>query len=122
MKRHAAPLTVLSFSCLLILLLPILTVGFADRLQAYDPPLSLLKTALQPEQKPEEIKSLRVREGAPFKIALFADLHFGENAWTDWGPQQDVNSIKVMSSVLDDESPGDDINPLSKVDFLLILF
>ncbi|KAJ6749686.1 hypothetical protein OIU85_000331 [Salix viminalis] len=42
---------------------------------------------------------------APFKIALFADLHFGENAWTDWGPQQDVNSVKVMSSVLDDESP-----------------
>lgn len=105
MKRHAAPLTVLSFACLLILLLPILTVGFADRLQAYDPHPSLLKTALQQEQKPEEIKSLRVREGAPFKIALFADLHFGENAWTDWGPQQDVNSIKVMSSVLDDESP-----------------
>ncbi|KAK8488941.1 hypothetical protein V6N13_060939 [Hibiscus sabdariffa] len=40
-----------------------------------------------------------------FKIAIFADLHFGEDAWTDWGPEQDVNSIKVMSSVLENESP-----------------
>ncbi|GAV81559.1 Metallophos domain-containing protein [Cephalotus follicularis] len=48
---------------------------------------------------------LRIRPGVPFKIALFADLHFGENAWTNWGPQQDLNSIKVMSTVLDDETP-----------------
>ncbi|MBA0857842.1 hypothetical protein Goshw_018051 [Gossypium schwendimanii] len=48
---------------------------------------------------------IRTRAGAPFKVALFADLHFGENAWTDWGPKQDVNSIKVMSSVLDTETP-----------------
>lgn len=40
-----------------------------------------------------------------FKIALFADLHYGENAWTDWGPQQDVNSGKVMSTILDQEVP-----------------
>ncbi|KAJ4706348.1 Inactive purple acid phosphatase [Melia azedarach] len=46
-----------------------------------------------------------MRAGAPYKIALFADLHFGENAWTDWGPRQDVNSIRVMSTVLDDEAP-----------------
>ncbi|GMH18695.1 hypothetical protein Nepgr_020536 [Nepenthes gracilis] len=50
-------------------------------------------------------KHLQVEPGASFKIALFADLHFGENAWTDWGPQQDVNSIKVMSFVLDKENP-----------------
>lgn len=43
----------------------------------------------------------------PFKIALFADLHFGEDAWTEWGPQQDLNSLKVMSSVLDNERPGE---------------
>ncbi|XVE61082.1 hypothetical protein DITRI_Ditri06bG0011400 [Diplodiscus trichospermus] len=55
------------------------------------------------QTKPENY--IRTRAGAPFKIALFADLHFGENAWTDWGPQQDVNSIKVMSSVLDNETP-----------------
>ncbi|XP_068342170.1 probable inactive purple acid phosphatase 16 isoform X2 [Pyrus communis] len=47
----------------------------------------------------------QLRSTAPFKIALFADLHFGEDAWTHWGPLQDVKSIKVMSSVLDDETP-----------------
>lgn len=50
-------------------------------------------------------KNLRVRPGSSFKIALFADLHFGENAWTDWGPKQDINSLKVMSFVLDKETP-----------------
>lgn len=48
---------------------------------------------------------IRVRECSPFKIALFADLHFGEDAWTDWGPRQDVNSARVMSTVLDNEGP-----------------
>lgn len=50
-------------------------------------------------------KHLQVRSGSPFKIAVFADLHFGENAWSHWGPKQDVNSIRVMSLVLDKEKP-----------------
>jgi hypothetical protein len=37
---------------------------------------------------------------------MFADLHFGENAWDDWGPLQDVESSIVMSNVLDQELPG----------------
>jgi len=41
-----------------------------------------------------------------FKIALFADLHYGENSWTDWGPAQDVKSEIVMSRILDAEKPG----------------
>lgn len=46
---------------------------------------------------PENSSTLHVPPaGSSFKIALFADLHFGENAWTDWGPRQDVNSIKVI--------------------------
>lgn len=44
-------------------------------------------------------------KGSSFKVALFADLHFGEDAWTDWGPQQDLNSVKVMSTILDVENP-----------------
>ncbi|KAF3611025.1 hypothetical protein DY000_02051021 [Brassica cretica] len=48
---------------------------------------------------------LRVREGSRFKIAIFADLHFGEDSWTDWGPRQDANSVNVMSKVLDAETP-----------------
>ncbi|KAI8562349.1 hypothetical protein RHMOL_Rhmol03G0029400 [Rhododendron molle] len=51
------------------------------------------------------VNYLRFPSGPPFKIALFADLHFGENAWTDWGPKQDLNSVKVMSAVLDNENP-----------------
>ncbi|XP_019426788.1 PREDICTED: probable inactive purple acid phosphatase 16 isoform X1 [Lupinus angustifolius] len=50
-------------------------------------------------------REIRMREGAPFKIALFADLHFGENAWTDWGPLQDVKSIMVMNTFLHHETP-----------------
>ncbi|XP_022882859.1 probable inactive purple acid phosphatase 16 [Olea europaea var. sylvestris] len=49
--------------------------------------------------------NIPMRQGSPFKIALFADLHFGEDAWMDWGPIQDVNSVKVMSTVLDKEKP-----------------
>ncbi|KAI4325630.1 hypothetical protein MLD38_031012 [Melastoma candidum] len=50
-------------------------------------------------------KRLPSPPGKPFRIALFADLHFGEDAWTDWGPRQDLNSLRVMSSVLDRELP-----------------
>ncbi|CAJ2673380.1 unnamed protein product [Trifolium pratense] len=45
------------------------------------------------------------REGAAFKVALFADLHFGEDAWTNWGPLQDIHSVNVMNTVLDYENP-----------------
>ncbi|XP_012828034.1 PREDICTED: probable inactive purple acid phosphatase 16 isoform X3 [Erythranthe guttata] len=55
---------------------------------------------------PEEDGNLKMHGGAPFKIALFADLHFGEDTWTAWGPRQDLNSARVMSSVLDQEQPG----------------
>lgn len=52
------------------------------------------------------LKHLQLRQpGSVFKIAIFADLHFGENAWSDWGPKQDVNSIKAMSTLLDREKP-----------------
>ncbi|KAL1555360.1 putative inactive purple acid phosphatase 16 [Salvia divinorum] len=49
--------------------------------------------------------NLRMREGAAFKMVLFADLHFGEDSWTEWGPMQDLKSVGVMSAVLDDEQP-----------------
>ena len=55
---------------------------------------------------------VQMRAGAPFKIALFADLHFGEATSTDWGPLQDVNSTRVMNTVLDDETPGNVITSI----------
>ncbi|KAI0469855.1 calcineurin-like phosphoesterase [Xylariaceae sp. FL0804] len=39
-------------------------------------------------------------------LSIFEDLHFGENAWDQWGPQQDINSVKVINEILDAESPG----------------
>ncbi|KAG9134724.1 hypothetical protein Leryth_001046 [Lithospermum erythrorhizon] len=48
---------------------------------------------------------LQVSQKGLFKIALFADLHFGEAESLDWGPQQDVNSTRVMSHILDQERP-----------------
>jgi predicted MPP superfamily phosphohydrolase len=40
-----------------------------------------------------------------FKLAVFSDLHFGENPWEDWGPEQDRKSLKVMTSMLALEKP-----------------
>ncbi|KIM78582.1 hypothetical protein PILCRDRAFT_584819 [Piloderma croceum F 1598] len=38
-------------------------------------------------------------------MTLFSDLHYGENSWDLWGPQQDVNSAKLMRIILADEQP-----------------
>ncbi|KAG1722224.1 Metallo-dependent phosphatase-like protein [Suillus paluster] len=40
-----------------------------------------------------------------FKLTVFSDLHYGENPWDDWGPKQDVNSARLMKTVLSDEKP-----------------
>ncbi|KAH9909586.1 Metallo-dependent phosphatase [Xylariomycetidae sp. FL2044] len=48
---------------------------------------------------------LRLRPDGSFQISIFEDLHFGENAWDSWGPQQDINSVRVINSILDNESP-----------------
>ncbi|OBZ77295.1 putative inactive purple acid phosphatase 16 [Grifola frondosa] len=45
------------------------------------------------------------REDGTFKITVFSDLHYGENPWDAWGPQQDVNSTILMNIVLTDEKP-----------------
>ncbi|KAH9939180.1 Metallo-dependent phosphatase [Amylocystis lapponica] len=45
------------------------------------------------------------RSDGTFKITVFCDLHYGENPWDAWGPQQDVNSTELMEIVLADEKP-----------------
>lgn len=93
-KKYLSSSTILYFyRIFLILQLIILTSSSDDRQEN----LALRSGGEDPLQLPK---------GSPFKIALFADLHFGEDAWTDWGPKQDVNSIGVMSTVLDKEKPG----------------
>ncbi|KAH7159522.1 Metallo-dependent phosphatase-like protein [Dactylonectria estremocensis] len=48
---------------------------------------------------------LKFRRDGTFQLSIFEDLHFGENAWEDWGPQQDVKSIQVIEDVLDYDTP-----------------
>lgn len=40
-----------------------------------------------------------------FKILQLADLHYGENSWTDWGPDQDRRSSIAIQSYIRNESP-----------------
>jgi hypothetical protein len=58
---------------------------------------------------------LRFGSGGGFKVALFADLHYGEDGWTDWGPAQDAGSDRVMAAVLDAEKPGPMTAPASSL-------
>lgn len=57
------------------------------------------------------VSNLKTSPNSSFKVALFADLHYGEAASTDWGPQQDKNSSRAMSTLLDMEKPGKQIHP-----------
>ncbi|KUI59177.1 putative inactive purple acid phosphatase 16 [Cytospora mali] len=48
---------------------------------------------------------LHFTDKGTFQITIFEDLHFGEAEDTDWGPLQDNDTVKVMQTVLDNESP-----------------
>ncbi|KAJ7235623.1 hypothetical protein B0H12DRAFT_1141361 [Mycena haematopus] len=41
-----------------------------------------------------------------FKVVSFSDMHFGEGEDVVWGPQQDVNTSRAMSHVLENEKPN----------------
>ncbi|KAG5726696.1 putative inactive purple acid phosphatase 16 [Termitomyces sp. T112] len=45
------------------------------------------------------------RPDGTFKLTMFSDLHYGENPWDVWGPEQDFNSTRLMNTVLKDEQP-----------------
>ncbi|EPQ53523.1 Metallo-dependent phosphatase [Gloeophyllum trabeum ATCC 11539] len=64
--------------------------------------LSLRTTDLNPyPTKPR----VTFRADGTFKLTVFSDLHYGENPWDAWGPQQDVNSTVLMKLVLASEQP-----------------
>lgn len=48
--------------------------------------------------------ALQFTQNGTFQITIFEDLHFGEAEDTDWGPLQDVDTLKVMRTVLDNEA------------------
>ncbi|KAL0944679.1 calcineurin-like phosphoesterase [Colletotrichum truncatum] len=47
---------------------------------------------------------LHLNGNGEFKIAIFEDLHFGEDAWS-FGPGQDKKTVKVISDILDGAKP-----------------
>ncbi|KAI1180471.1 Metallo-dependent phosphatase-like protein [Nemania sp. FL0916] len=49
---------------------------------------------------------LTLEADGTFQVSVLEDLHFGENAWDQWGPQQDINSVKVLNKIFDKETPG----------------
>ncbi|KAJ5640840.1 hypothetical protein N7528_000465 [Penicillium herquei] len=54
---------------------------------------------------PKKFSPLKFAKDGTFQIAVLEDLHFGENAWDTWGPEQDVNSVTVINRILNAESP-----------------
>ncbi|KAK6434718.1 hypothetical protein LTR95_009102, partial [Oleoguttula sp. CCFEE 5521] len=46
---------------------------------------------------------LRFTNDGTFQVSIFEDLHFGEAEDLEWGPQQDVNTTRVMNAILDSE-------------------
>ena len=96
-------MTILSFTFFSLF---ILTVGLDYQV------LGLTATTTTKTTKASGERYVQMRAGAPFKIALFADLHFGEATSTDGGPLQDVNSTRVMNTALDDETPGNVITSI----------
>ncbi|TEB31884.1 Metallo-dependent phosphatase [Coprinellus micaceus] len=71
----------------------------------YDDELALLELSLLDPYPALGKPRLTFKPDGTFKITVFSDLHFGENPWDDWGPQQDVNSLKLMNKILPDEKP-----------------
>ncbi|KAG5647074.1 hypothetical protein DXG03_001444 [Asterophora parasitica] len=76
--------------------------------------LSLLAVAIAAPQYGGYYGQLNPHPGKPrvtfrpdgtFKLTVFSDLHFGENPWDSWGPEQDRNSTRLMKTVLADEKP-----------------
>lgn len=62
-----------------------------------------LAYATPPTPRPSQ--HLQVTNNGSFQITIFEDLHYGEAEDLVWGPQQDVNSTRVMNAILDTETP-----------------
>ncbi|CAJ2507329.1 Uu.00g085150.m01.CDS01 [Anthostomella pinea] len=68
-------------------------------------PLQAATTAKRESNSSGPSGLLTFRADGSFQISVFEDLHFGENAWGSWGPQQDLNSVKVIDKILEAECP-----------------
>ena len=57
-----------------------------------------------PRSTPRSKPLLRLDSNDEFRIAIFSDVHYGEEE-DGWGIDQDVNSTRVMNNILDSEDP-----------------
>ncbi len=73
-----------------------LLTGLISRWLATSPLFSIRATELEP--------TLRLDANNEFHIAIFSDLHYGEEE-DGWGITQDVNSTRVMNNILNSEKP-----------------
>lgn len=64
----------------------------------------LAATPLFAARATESQPALRLDANGEFHIAIFSDLHYGEEE-DGWGITQDVNSTRVMNNVLNSEKP-----------------
>ncbi|KAK4896752.1 hypothetical protein LTR27_005346 [Elasticomyces elasticus] len=74
-------------------------------LQAAGLSWATINTVLAAPAKHGLDRTLRFKNDGTFQLAVFEDLHYGEAEDLVWGPQQDVNSTRVMDSILDNETP-----------------
>ncbi|KAJ4251539.1 hypothetical protein NW762_011528 [Fusarium torreyae] len=65
---------------------------------------SLQAIAPRADVNNSDLDPLRFNSGGTFQICVFSDLHFAQDA-SSIGPEKDARSVKVMSDVLDAESP-----------------
>jgi hypothetical protein len=61
---------------------------------------------LEGAQKAGTLTCFTTRSVGWFKVALFADLLYDEDAWTDWCPAQDATSDRVIAVIHDAENLG----------------
>lgn len=59
-----------------------------------------------PDPLSKDFPKLQLKESNVFTLAIFSDLHFGEEEH-GWGIDQDINSTRVMNAVLDSEQSID---------------
>ncbi|KIJ35245.1 hypothetical protein M422DRAFT_262414 [Sphaerobolus stellatus SS14] len=77
----------------------------------FNVPSSYLASALPSTQSPVSSDlnpyptkpRLTFNPDGAFKIMVFSDMHYGENPWDSWGPEQDKNSTILMKKVLQEK-------------------
>ncbi|KDQ08899.1 hypothetical protein BOTBODRAFT_59103 [Botryobasidium botryosum FD-172 SS1] len=62
-------------------------------------------TALNPLNPYPDKPRVTFKPDGSFTLSVFSDLHFGENPWDTWGPEQDRKSLVIMRDVLSREKP-----------------